>query len=34
MRAGKLLIALGGNCKGYRADIDAIHVALAKAETP
>lgn len=32
MRAGKLLIALGGGCKGYRADIDAIHAAIAKAE--
>lgn len=28
MRAGKLLIALSGNCRGYRADIDAIHAAL------
>lgn len=32
MRAGKLLIALAGHIKGYRADIDAIHAALAKAE--
>lgn len=31
MRAGKLLIALSGKLPGYRADIDAIHVALAKA---
>lgn len=32
MRAGKLLIALGGDCPGYRSDIDAIHAAIAKAE--
>ncbi len=32
MRAGKLLIALGGNLPGYRADIDAIHSALARAK--
>ncbi len=31
MRAGKLLIALSGKCPGYRADIDAIHAAIAKA---
>jgi hypothetical protein len=30
MRAGKLLIALGGNCPGYRSDIDAIHAALSQ----
>lgn len=30
MRAGKLLIALGGNCPGYRSDIDAIHAALSE----
>lgn len=29
MRAGKLLIALSGGCKGYRADIDNIHATLA-----
>jgi hypothetical protein len=28
MKAGKLLIALGGNLHGYRADIDAIHALL------
>lgn len=28
MRAGKILIALAGGAKGYRADIDAIHAAL------
>lgn len=32
MRAGKLLIALAGGCPGYRADIDAIHAAIAAAE--
>lgn len=32
MRAGKILIALSGGCKGYRRDIDAIHAAIAKAE--
>ena len=32
MKAGKLLIALSGRLTGYRADIDAIHAALAKAE--
>jgi hypothetical protein len=32
MRAGKILIALAGGCPGYRADIDAIHAAIAKAE--
>lgn len=31
MKAGKLLIALSGNLPGYRADIDAIHAALARA---
>lgn len=30
MRAGKVLIALAGGCKGYRADIDKIHAALAR----
>lgn len=30
MKAGKLLIALAGGCKGYRADIDAIHAVIAK----
>jgi hypothetical protein len=30
MRAGKLLIALSGNLKGYRTDIDAIHETLAR----
>lgn len=29
MKAGKLLIALSGKLPGYRADIDAIHAALA-----
>lgn len=33
MRAGKLLIALSGHLKGYRPDIDAIHEAIAKAES-
>lgn len=33
MRAGKILIALSGGCPGYRADIDAIHAALKKAES-
>lgn len=28
MKAGKLLIALSGGLKGYRADIDAIHESL------
>lgn len=28
MRAGKILIALSGNCPGYRRDIDEIHEAL------
>jgi hypothetical protein len=32
MRAGKILIALAGGCPGYRADIDAIHAIIAKAE--
>lgn len=32
MRAGKILIALAGDCPGYRADIDAIHAALRNAE--
>jgi hypothetical protein len=32
MRAGKILIALSGRLKRYRADIDAIHAAIAKAE--
>lgn len=32
MRAGKILIALGGGLRGYRSDIDAIHGAIAKAE--
>lgn len=32
VRAGKLLIALAGDCPGYRADIDAIHATIAKAE--
>lgn len=27
-RAGKLLIALGGHCPGYRRDIDEIHSTL------
>jgi len=31
MRAGKLLIALAGGCRGYRADIDAIHDVIDKA---
>ena len=31
MRAGKLLIALAGDCPGYRADIDEIHAALKSA---
>lgn len=30
MKAGKLLIALSGELKGYRADIDAIHAARGK----
>ena len=29
MKAGKLLIALGGGLPGYRADIDEIHAAIA-----
>jgi hypothetical protein len=29
MRAGKILIALSGNCPGYRKDIDEIHAAIA-----
>ena len=29
IKAGKLLIALSGHLPGYRADIDAIHAALA-----
>lgn len=32
MKAGKLLIALSGDLPKYRADIDAIHAAIAKAE--
>lgn len=32
MRAGKILIALAGGVPGYRADIDGIHAALARAE--
>lgn len=28
MRAGKILLALAGHVKGYRADITAIHAAL------
>jgi hypothetical protein len=32
MRAGKLLIALSGGLRGYRADIDAIHDTLAAYE--
>ncbi|HSM79196.1 MAG TPA: hypothetical protein VLT57_16270 [Bryobacteraceae bacterium] len=31
MRAGKLLVALAGHRKGYRADIDAIHEAISAA---
>ena len=31
-RVGKILIALSGELRGYRADIDAIHAALTKAE--
>jgi hypothetical protein len=31
MKAGKLLLALAGHVKGYRADITAIHEAIAKA---
>lgn len=34
MRAGKLLIALGGFLIGYRGDIDLIHRALARADEP
>jgi hypothetical protein len=30
MRAGKIIIALSGKCRGYRADTDAIHATLAK----
>ena len=30
MRAGKILIALTGNAKGYRADTDEIHRVIAK----
>jgi hypothetical protein len=33
MRAGKILIALSGNCPGYRRDIDEIHEALRAAQT-
>jgi hypothetical protein len=32
MRAGKLLLALAGHVKGYRADIDSIHAALTSQE--
>lgn len=32
MRVGKILIALSGSMPRYRADIDAIHAALALAE--
>jgi hypothetical protein len=32
-RAGKILVALAGHRKGYRADIDAIHEAIATAES-
>ena len=32
-RVGKMLMALAGWMKGYRADIDAIHAAIAEAET-
>jgi hypothetical protein len=32
MRAGKILIALAGGCKGYRPDTDRIHAILAKAK--
>jgi hypothetical protein len=32
MRVGKILLALAGTNRGYRADIDAIHAAIAKAE--
>lgn len=31
-RVGKLLLALEGSRKGYRADIDGIHEAISKAE--
>lgn len=30
MKAGKLLLALCGHLKGYRADIDAVHATLAE----
>ena len=32
-RVGKLLIALSGKLKGYRPETDAIHAALARAES-
>lgn len=32
MRVGKILKALAGHLKGYRADIDEIHAALDRAE--
>lgn len=32
MRAGKILIALAGGCRGYRADIDKIHAAAGTAK--
>ena len=32
MRVGKILLALAGANRGYRADIDAIHDAIFKAE--
>lgn len=31
MRAGKIIIALAGDCPGYRRDIDEIHETLAAA---
>jgi hypothetical protein len=34
MRASKILLALAGHRKGYRADIDAIHALLAPLRTP
>lgn len=30
MRAGKILTALAGYCRGYRADIDLIHLTMMK----
>lgn len=31
-RVGKMLLALSGSLRGYRADIDKIHAAIAKAK--